>query len=219
MIYRVWYTIPTANKKRVEKCFEAWKTQGFSTAAFLDLGADSTKNTDLFVNSISYPGYFASVNHLVSIIKDRADIIVTGGDDIYPDSRFKASELADQFLDRFPDGFGVMQPTGDPMQGTAEICGSPWFGHGWINRSYMGNGPFFSDYFAFFGDEELKIVSKNLGVLWQRPDLIQRHDHWTRPGGPPMEPYQKSNQKYWYRDQKLFEQRKLSHWPGSGARP
>jgi hypothetical protein len=39
-----------------------------------------------------------------------------------PDPR-PAQEIAEAFLARFPDGFGVLQPTGDTMDGTDRICG------------------------------------------------------------------------------------------------
>jgi hypothetical protein len=214
---KIWYAIPTANIKRAEQCFRAWKEKGFRTAAFIDTGASIPKYVDLCISD-SYPGYFAAANHLVSKIDSVdcfADIIVTGGDDVFPDPNFTAVDLGKQFYDHFPDGFGVMQPIGDSMPGTEKICGSPWFGRGWLDRAYEGNGPFFSGYLSFFGDEELKLVADSLGALWQRKDVTQFHNHWTRSGGPRMEQYQIDNQKNWQRDESLFLEREDAEWPGA----
>lgn len=212
----VWYAIPSANTARAVACLAVWRSRGYRTAVFLDEGAPSV-GADLEVRG-AYPGYFAAVNRLVTHIGPTADVVVTGGDDMYPDPDHAPSDIARQFYTRFPDGAGVMQPVGDTLTGTDQICGSPWFGRGWLLRAYEGQGPFHPGYTAFFGDEELLHVARQQGRLWQRPDLVQRHDHYTRPGGPPIEPYQERNQRYWAMDQQLFHERRDAGWPQAGLR-
>jgi len=211
---RVWYAIPSANPARAQSCLAKWRARGYKTAVFLDAGVGGV-DADLVV-SAEYPGYFAAVNLLAHEIGEQADILVTGGDDIFPDERHTAVEIGREFYARFPDGFGVMQPIGDPLPGTDRICGSPWLGRGWLTRAYGGAGPLHPNYIAFFGDEELHHVAKLHGCLWQRPDLVQHHAHYSREGGPPIESYQMGNQRYWAADGALCAQRRAVEWDGSG---
>lgn len=215
----VWYAIPSANYARCMSCFDAWEAQGCRCAVLLDFGALIPRNAEVFLQPREYPGYFASVNQLAFHLLERhgADIVVAGGDDMFPDPKRTAQEIAEQYLARFPDGFGVMQPTGDDLDGTDRICGSPWFGRGWIQRANGGRGPFWPEYRAFFGDEELKTVAEAQGVLWQRPDLVQRHEHWSRPGAAPKTAYQARNDGLWNRDETIFKVRRGRGFPGSAA--
>ena len=61
------------------------------------------------------------------------------------------------------------------------VCGSAWIGREFATRMYHGNGPLWPEYTHMFVDEELQLVAQKMGVLWQRPDLTQYHDHWGRP--------------------------------------
>jgi len=95
--------------------------------------------------------------------------------------------------------FGVMQPTGDRW-GADEpwaqknfpnapayidrICGSPWMGREFCRRANAGKGPLCEDYEHMYVDEHLQEYAKSLGILWQRPDLIQYHHHALRGGKP-----------------------------------
>lgn len=159
-----------------------------------------------------WPGYYRSVCALCQQIGE-ADIVVTGGDDMFPDGRLDAQQIAEQFFERFPDGFGVMQPTGDDLWGTDLVAGSPWLGSAWVREAYRGSGPLCQDYMVWFGDQELKLVAERLGVFWPRPDLVQRHEHWWRTRQ--RKDYQKRNQQlYWQPDQKIFEARLAADFPG-----
>ena len=93
--------------------------------------------------------------------------------------------------------YGVMQPTGDRW-GADEpwarknfpnapayidrICGSPWMGREFCCRANAGKGPLCEDYEHMYVDEHLQEYAKQLGILWQRPDLIQYHHHALRGG-------------------------------------
>lgn len=213
----VWYAIPSANPPRASACLRVWKERGYKTAVLLDPGAAAVPEADLTLRPGAYPGYFASVNLLAKAIGPRATIVVTGGDDMFPDMKLTAQEITAQFLEHFPDGFGVMQPIGDDLEGTDRICGSPWLGRGWIDRAYGGKGPFWPGYRAFYGDEELFLLTSMQELLWQRRDLTQRHEHWARHGAGAMLPYQRENQKLWDVDKALFRERYAAGWPGSDA--
>lgn len=187
---------------------------GYRTAVLIDQGAPRPRDADLILESSPWPGYYQSFLRLVAAIGPRADIVITGGDDITPDFKRPAEAIGREFFERFPDGFGIMQPLGDDMPRSETICPSPWVGRGWIERAYGGRGPVWPEYIGFFGDQELKEVAEKLGVLWQRRDLIQYHDHWSRPGGPAKTEYQKRNDAYWAADEKLFYSRRAEGFPG-----
>jgi len=209
----VWFAIPSANFARATKCFAAWKAMGYKTAVLIDKGKPAPGNVDLVLEADPWPGYCKSFIRLCQAIGD-ADIIVTGGDDITPDFKKKAEEIAEECFEKYPDGFFVMQPTGDDMGTRYKICASPWVGKGWIKRAYQGKGPVWPGYTVFYGDEELKDVSSLRGVLWQRGDLLQFHDHYSRPDGPKKLDYQVKNDQYWIQDGILFNSRKAAGFPG-----
>lgn len=128
--------------------------------------------------------------------------------------------------------FGVMQPTGDrwgadPKQpnccGTAyadRVCGSPWMGREFIQRINGGAGPFWEGYTHMFPDEEMQAICQRLGILWQRPDLTQKHMHWGREYRP-MPSYLKAanSPAHWDRYRRLFENRKAAGFPGHEPLP
>jgi hypothetical protein len=204
----VWVIFPSANHDKAEEAQRRWKAQGYNVATLFD-GSDP------------YRGYWHSINRLVKDVGNKADIFVAAADDIDPDMSATAEEIGDDFLLRFPGGFGVMQPCGDPqgeiMDGkhaAARICGSPWFGRGWVERAYGGRGPMPTEYFHFYGDEELKNVAEKLGVLWMRPDLTQFHRHWSW-GHSKQADYQKRNSAgHWTKDRMTFMQRQAQGFPG-----
>ncbi len=211
---RVWYAIPSANLELCNKCLAAWRQMGYRTAVLMnERWSLDTRRPDIFVYRKQYDGYSAALRLLCNHIDEEADIIITGGDDVYPDPTMTAAEIACQFRERFPDGFGVMQPIGDDYPGTDRICGSPWMGRRFCETINGGGGPFFREYTHFFCDEEMFEVTRKLGCLWQRKDLVQYHDHWSRNGGE-QQPYHLKHQKTWDVASQLFHKRKLAGFPG-----
>lgn len=215
----VWYAIPSANRERAQGCLQKWWDRGYKTAVAFDHGTVRIDTAD-YQTWVHYNGYFPVTNELIKYLylEEEADLVVVGGDDMHPDPNKTAQEIAVEFFERFPDTFGVMQPIGDRgIDGTDRICGSPWIGRDFALRMNQGKGPFWNEYYAYYGDEELKVVAEELGVLWQRPDLTQFHHHWCRPGGPPKQGYQHRNERFWNRDQTIFRRRQVSKFPGSEA--
>lgn len=138
---------------------------------------------------------------------------VIGGDDVYPDPNHTASEIAQQCEAHFGligalmettvnywrvmtgdehSTFGVMQPTGDRWQEGMggfdnapidRICGSAWLGREFCERINGGRGPLWPEFTHMHVDEALQCVAEKLGILWQRRDLTQLHNHWARGDG------------------------------------
>lgn len=217
MTPRVAYCIPTCNPVRAAHASALWKSHGYSVWLAVETGfpvADVKADHVLVLDE--YPGYFTASNRLAHLaIEDGSEIVVFGGDDIDCHSSKTAEQISAQYLAHFPDGFGVMQPTGDTLKGTNMICGSPWVGRGWVERAYDGNGPLWPGYYQFFGDEELLYYARQLGVLWQRPDLTQFHHHWMRKenGLKTKTAYQTANDRHWKHDEDLFRVRRAAGFP------
>jgi len=233
----VWYAIPTADVEKARKCFEAWRDMGYRTAALMDIGTNPEKTmcgSDFVDFPAVYDGYPWAVNRLCEKLINRqgiagrpASIVVTGGDDIFPDPNKRAQEIAAEFLEHFPDTFGVMQPTGDRQGYMADtrtvaaerICGSPWMGAEFIRRMNGGSGPFWQGYYHFECDVEMKEVAEARGILWQRPDLTQEHRHWSyhlkgKPRGHRPEYLNRAHELARYAAGQVAE-RRLAGWPGS----
>lgn len=219
--------MPVVKQDRAQKAEAAWSAHGYKMLFYQDPG---TTPFGLHPDSKSviapYRGVWHATNDLArEALKIGAEACLFAGDDMTPDPKHDANEIAEQYFSRFHDGFGLMQPCGDP-QGTdssgksaaARICGSPWFGRGWIERSYGGHGPTLGDYYHFYGDEELAVIGEKLGVMWWRPDLTQFHYHWSF-GHTQHEAYHGKAQKHWEADQALFFQRKAQNFPGHEPLP
>jgi hypothetical protein len=127
---------------------------------------------------------------------------------------------------RFPwSTFGVMQPTGDRWGadrndknfcGSAyadRVCGSAWYGAEYVRRMYGGAGPLWPGWFHMYSDEEGQEVAILMGVLWQRRELTQMHNHWGRTTGR-MPDYLKRANAEFSAARELFAQRKAAGFPG-----
>lgn len=178
----VWYAIPSANPEKCRRTLPVWRDMGYKVAVLQNWRKGDIP-ADLVVWSDHYPGWPGSINQLCrEAVPKSAHVVVSGGDDMLPDPNLTAQEIAEQFFDRFPNGFGVMQPTGDEFMSCQHYCGSPWLGRGWIERANGGRGPMWPDYTHNWADNELHWVAKGLGALWQRDDLTHKHEHFTRTG-------------------------------------
>lgn len=207
--------MPVANAENCRKNIPKWLGMGYEVVLLQDRfefdvpGAKIVRMPDK-----QYLGWPKSVNHLVkNVIDPEVGIVVAAGDDMTPDPAHRAQEIARAYWERFPDGFGILQPIGDDLDGTDRICGSPWMGRSWLDNAYLGNGPMCGEYFQFYADEELLNVSRLLGVLWQEPLFTQYHDHWTRKGENRPH-YQDLSQNHWESDKAIFERRKAAGFPG-----
>lgn len=210
----VWYCIPSARPDG--GTIPLWQAAGYSVAVWRDSGAGLIPGAMNLIGG--YPGYAVAVNELVKAVfaaDDFAEWIVTGGDDIEPDPKHDSEFIAAQCFEYFNGSFGVMQPTGDRWANGSidRICGSPWIGHEFCERMYGGEGPLWSGWQHCYVDEELQNVAKRLGVLWQRQDLVHKHNHWQRVDG--VEPmHLKDKNPTLHTDRPLFLQRQAAGFPG-----
>ncbi len=226
----VWYAIPTANPPHAAEHLAAWRDMGYHVALLIDGGVRSVQlEADLILWRADWPGYPRACNQLFRAVLggDRSGpIIVAGGDDMLPDPHRQAEDIAGEMLDHFPDNLGIMQPTGDAWQTRDErgrlgpaaerICGSAWMTYRFVLEFYGGSGPFWPAYRHYYFDEELKIVTERLGILWQRPDLKQEHHHWQRPGQYRRQrPGYLPDRQIWGTDKEIFEARKAQDFPGA----
>ena len=148
----------------------------YSKRAVDDLGLDLVLEED-------YMGYSIAVNRLFFHPKViESDVVITGGDDIYPDKNFRAQEIRDYFLGIFPDTFGVISPKNE--FGKVETANTPFIGRDFFLRINKGRGPFWPEYFHFFSDTELYDVANSLNSLHVTDKFVLYHDHWSRIHSP-----------------------------------
>jgi len=225
----VYVAFPTANMARAKATLARWHGQGYRSIVYVDpdVEAEWLGPTQIVIGAGSYPGYYVAQNHLARLACAMgAGAVVLAGDDMDPDPNLRADQILQECRDHAHGELFVMQPCGDPQgmdetcrPAAARICGSPWVGRDYVRCGYGGEGPFWSGYMHFYGDEELKSTAEANAVLWMRPDLTQFHHHWSFGHGA-QAPYQKRNSDLWWgRDKALFMARRLAGWPGSALAP
>ncbi len=214
----VYVCFPSAMKSHVPVTIGKWAERGYLIAMLTDSDTSpgAKQACDLWLHTVKYPGVWKAWNMLAkAAVANGADVCVLIGDDMRPEPRRTAQEIATEYLQRWPDGNGVMQPTGD-KQGeringkwaSQRICGSPWVGRKWVATAYDGHGPVNGAYGAFYADEELQIIAEARGLLWQREDLAQDHLHWSFQRLPRQEYHERNDRNHWAKDKALFESRK-----------
>jgi hypothetical protein len=233
----VWFAIPSARPpEERDPRLQLWRERGYKLAISVVKGTPAP-DADLLITYPKYPGWARAVNSLANILVRDYDAqwIVTGGDDYEPDLSHAAEEIAEECSEHFGGTWGVMQPTGDRW-GASEpwaqqmypdapayldrICGSPWLGREFCQRINEGHGPLWPEYAHMFADEELQCVAQRYGILWQRRDLIQLHQHWARrPEGASAEDCPEflrwtTTPQHWDESKALFSARKADDFPG-----
>ena len=218
----VWYAIPSASPEKARETLPAWRERGYRVAVLQNQERGEVP-ADRVLWSDHYPGWAGSINRLIrELVPASAGLIVSGGDDMLPDPDRGAAELAAEFFERFPDGFGVMQPCGDPFFGSENFCGSPWLGRGFCDAAYGGRGPLWAGYRHNWADVELHNVAGALGALWMRPEVTQAHEHFSRSGEPEPAWWSRNVAAADRRDVELLLARRYAGFPGHeplGGRP
>jgi|TARA_Y100000034_G_scaffold130547_1_gene189260 hypothetical protein len=209
---KVWVCFPSVMLEKAKKAASRWREKGYRVGVYVQDSAFIESDIDWVGVGMDYQGYWWACDRIVRAVESQgAEIFILAADDMDPDPNHTAEEIAAEYLERFPDGFGVMQPCGDRqgMDSTgkpaaARICGSPWFGKGWVEKAFGGEYVVPTEFFHFYGDEVLKEVAERLGVLWMRDDLIQDHQHWAF-GRQRKEKYQEDNSRnHWQEDKNRF---------------
>ena len=208
----VWACFPTVHLKETNEIASLWKEYGYKVAVFVNppFAYSKLKVDKVFIQN-KWEGFGVAANILCHGVP--GDVVVLIGDDILPHPGRTAQEIGEEFKERFPDLFGVMQPTGDDY-GSIKICAiSPWIGRGFIEKAYGGQGPYWGEYKHYYSDHELQVVATLLGAFQQRPDLIQYHDHWQRRNERRPKHLRKAKRGY-VKDKQLFRRRKGENFPG-----
>ncbi len=234
----VWLCMPSKRpSKEAQPVIDSWLAMDYKVAVQRDLGDDTLAGC--IVHTRPYAGYPEAATYLIHRVMEidsAADWFVCAGDDITPDPVKLADEIGEECFSHFSHEtdaglatylgtFGVMQPTGDRWgegQRTKKteahidtIAGSPWIGREFARKMYGGRGPYWTEYFHMFDDEELQCVATMMGVFWQRPDITQYHHHCQRKGGKSPDflrlAYSREN---WNRSQTIFRERKAAGFPG-----
>lgn len=211
----IWAVWPTVNILRSRNMIGVWQAHGCRVAILVNKPHehDELPEADRIIVQDEWRGFPVAANILCREVP--GDIVVVVGDDVYPDLRRTAQEIGEEFQQRFPDLFGVMQPIGDQYGLTHKCAVSPWIGRPFIERVYGGQGPYWPGYFHYYSDHELQLVAEKLGVFQQREDLTQFHDHWQRKEGRPRRPQYLQRAKRLHRkDQALWVQRSKAGYPG-----
>jgi hypothetical protein len=223
----VWYVIPSAKPAReAQECIDAWRGMGYKVAVWRDTDAQPV-NCD-FATYGPYPGYAQAVNVLAQTalaMDPGCQWVVTGGDDVFPDTSKHPDLIARECSRRFGKGgiadhgdaedlfgtYGIMQPIGDGWGGIERICGSPWMGREWCLKANKGAGPLHPDFYHCFVDELLQEAAKAQGVLWQRKDIKHEHRHWQRENRPmPSYLVRANSQQHWDESKALFNRHRAN---------
>lgn len=210
----VWLVLPSANPANAARTFPVWRERGYRIAVLQDRVRFAC-DADRVVTVDRYEGWAASVNVLCrEVVPKTAASVVGAGDDMLPDPTKSAQQIAEEFLERFPSGLGVMQPQGDAYLNSHQFCGSPWFGRGWIDRMYGGRGVMFPEYRHNWADNEVYWLARCGGALWERPDLTQHHEHFSREKGSEPAYWSASAREFDRLDAELFVSRAWAGFPG-----
>jgi len=211
----VWVVWPSTCSDRVDVTARKWQARGYKVAVLIDPGKPIPEAPESVIEGDKvWKGYPHAMNALCACTGGL--VVVCGGDDIDPDPLLDPLTIAHQFLERFPDTFGVMQPTGDRFGSIDSCAPSPWIGRKFIEESYGGHGPFWEEYFHYFCDEELREVANLFNAFQARDDLTQFHDHWQREKGGKRPPHLMQALDKWKAGKKLFKGRRDKNFPGHG---
>lgn len=226
---------PSALPVRGEACAKRWIEKGYEVLVQYDAPSGYPEALAISVNRETpnilwkpkpFPGYYKSINAIVVQAFDLgADLVTCIGDDMDPPAQ-GAQYIAEQYFNKFPDGFGVMQPCGDPqgdlmlvpgyehlgpLHNAGRICGSPVFGRAWSVSGYATGG-FCERHTSFYGDECLWNRAMKLGVLWLDKETTHLHNHWSW-GKSVKQPYHEVAQRNWLADKESFEKCRSEGFP------
>lgn len=221
----IWYCIPSANRPMALETLPRWKALGYRVAVQLDPDVKPLPHDICDLQFFRpYKGWAEAVNFLMQDGFEDTDtdtLYATGGDDVLPDPNHQAHEVEDIFWDRFPDGYGVMQPAAPVPTAPEEKkqrghiwAWSPFIGPEFIRRAYRGEGPMYPGYFHHFADTELAEVAKAQGCWFANEDLM--HDHlYFRWAGLPKPSYRRNIRRAHPHDRELYRTRRQRGFPES----
>lgn len=204
----VWVVWPTVHKEQSNKMISLWHELEYKVAILVNqpLGNKDFPEAEMVIVQDEWKGFPVAANILCE--EALGNIIVVVGDDVYPDKR-EANKLGERFLKRFPDTFGVAQPTADKYGCWDKCAVSPWIGRKFIKKI----GPYCEQYYHYFSDEDLQQVAMKLNVFEQWEDVNQYHDHWERNKKEKRPAHLLEAKKQWHKDRKIFKERMIKGFP------
>ena len=202
---------PTVDVEEANRTAEEWKVRGYETAILVETGIEMPKNIDSCINEPEWKGFPNAANQLCQAFGSLYDVIVIGGNDLFPDLDKDAHTLETEFKQHFGGTFGLMHPTGDRYGLIDEAAVCPWIGAEYIDRM---PGPYCEEYYHYFCDGELQDVAVLNGTFWQREDVSQYHAHWSRLLSPRPQHLMKAKDHH-PEDQRTYERRKANNFPGA----
>lgn len=208
----VWAVWPSAHPELANATARLWQEKGYKVAVLIDEGSEIPPCPDITLTSEVWEGYPRAMNRLCRTVP--GPVVVCAADDIYPSEDRSPCEIQAEFLQVFPDTYGVMQPTGDRFGSIDIVCPCPWLGRAFINESYSGKGPWNPEYFHYFCDAEIQDVATLQNAFIQRPDISQYHDHWQREKGGTRPEHLMRAKARWKAGKVLYESRKKENFPG-----
>ena len=228
---------PSANRERSDENFKKWRDKGYRSLVLLNDGYNT--GAKLIIDGVStppigqpipfYSRYYEAQNRLARLafaFSDDACAVVCANDDIDPPEGIPEA-IADECYAHFGGSdCWIMQPQGDRQgldkhsrSAAQRICGSPWFGPGYVARGYCGTGPHWTGAGHYASDVELREVGDRLKILWGRDDLTQFHRHHSWQHTKEM-PYQTAtNKRWWKHDEGCLAIRRAAGFPGSDLAP
>jgi len=209
----IWAVWPTVSVKRSRSLIGKWQDMGYDVAVLVNPPLQHTDflEADWVIVQQEWKGFPTAANILCREVP--GDVVVVVGDDVYPEPKKTTQEIGQDFLQRFPDLLGVMQPTGDIYGRINQCAVSPWIGRKFIQGAYGGKGPYWEEYFHYFSDQELQEYAIKMKAFQQRPDLSQYHDHWGRQIDVKRPKHLHKAKQMWQKDKTLFEHRKAAGFP------
>lgn len=210
----IWAVWPSANPKLADKCAALWNAAGYKTAVLIDDKWDSPlgiEHPSRVIWGGEWKGYPNAMNLLCREVP--GDVVVCISDDILPPKEETKEVIYSKFMERFPDTFGVMQPTGDKFGSIDICCPCPWIGRAFIDEAYGGSGPYNTVYFHYYSDKEIMDVAVLMDAFQARPDLTQYHDHWQRGKKKRPQHLQKALER-WKKDKNTCLDREAAGYPG-----
>jgi hypothetical protein len=205
---------PTVDIVEANETAKIWQEMGYDTAILTEHEIELPWNLNSYMHIPEWKGFPHAANQLCRYYGSLYDIIVIGGNDLYPDQSKTAKEIEAEFKDHFGGTFGIMHPTGDRYGLIDEAAICPWIGAEYIDKAYQGEGPYCEEYYHYFCDGELQDVAIKHNAFWQRPDLSQYHDHWSRNQEQRPEHLIKAKDCH-PADQRTYLNRKAQGFPGS----
>src|SRR3990167_9996919 len=126
IVFAAW---PTCNLFRSNQNYRRWHDLGYKVAVATDLPKDAIGNVAASVPPLvigRYEGYYRAMNALAKglVRMYKADVVICAGDGIHPHPGVRGHDIAFAFKNKFPNGYGIMQPCADKWAPSAAGGGS-----------------------------------------------------------------------------------------------